>query len=56
MGAGHDHPSCIMTAKLQDGAFKKIIHEHGDYSAPNDLTMLEESIDKTLGTKKYIGK
>lgn len=52
--------SCASSARLAvvyaDGTEKTVDHYHGDMSAPQALTDLENRIDRILGTKAYIGR
>ena len=52
---GSDGPSCITTAIFADGSRKRINHNMGDESMPEQLTRLEDRIDAILGTGKYVG-
>jgi hypothetical protein len=50
-----DHPSAIIT--YADAAKKKTVqHYHGDRSAPEKLSQLEERLDELIGTGKWIGR
>lgn len=49
-----DHPDCITSIECEDGRSKSVYHYHGDYSAPEELSKLEDRIDAIVGTRKYI--
>jgi hypothetical protein len=50
-----DHPSAIVS--LDDGKRRKTVrHYHGDSSAPKALYALEDSLDRIIGTSKWIGR
>ncbi|HEX9102083.1 MAG TPA: DUF6438 domain-containing protein [Polyangia bacterium] len=50
-----DHPSAVVS--FDDGKRKKSIHHyHGDRSAPQALSELEDRIDELVGTARWIGK
>jgi putative hemolysin len=50
-----DMPSAI-TSLTVDGRTKRINHYHGDDSAPQALTMLENLVDETANTAQWIGE
>ena len=48
-----DAPGCSTSVEYDDGTFKSIDHYHGDPSAPEALTELEDEIDRILGVERY---
>ncbi|MFC2032125.1 DUF6438 domain-containing protein [Chloroflexota bacterium] len=48
-----DAPSVITSITL-DGKTKTIEHYHGDFSAPEELTELEDKIDEIVNSEKWI--
>ena len=48
-----DNPTAITTISFQ-GRKKTIVHYHGDKTAPEALSRLEDAIDETAGTKRWI--
>jgi len=48
-----DLPSCTTSVEYEDGHSKSVYHYHGDRSAPEELTELEDEIDWIIGTEKY---
>jgi len=48
-----DAPSVITSITL-DGKTKTIEHYHGDFSAPEELTELEDKIDEIVKSEKWI--
>ena len=46
-------PGCLTSIEYEDGSFKTIDHYHGDPSAPEALTELEDEIDRILGVERY---
>jgi hypothetical protein len=49
-----DMPSIITTVAL-DGRYKQIEHYFGDTSAPPELIMLEEELDRIVEIERFIG-
>ena len=50
-----DLPYVISSVTLSDGTTKRIEHYHGDGSAPDELTDLENLIDETANTAQWVG-
>jgi hypothetical protein len=48
-----DAPGCLTLIEYEDGSFKSIVHYHGDPSAPDALTELEDEIDRIVGVERY---
>jgi hypothetical protein len=48
-----DAPGCLTSVEYEDGSSKSIIHYHGDPSAPDTLTELEDEIDRIVGAERY---
>src|SRR5215210_1263108 len=48
-----DAPSCMTSIEYEDGSSKSVDHYHGDPSAPNALTELEDEIDRIVGVERY---
>jgi hypothetical protein len=46
-------PSCLTSVEYDDGGSKSIVHYHGDPSAPDALTELEDEIDRILGVERF---
>ena len=46
-------PGCLTSIKYEDGSSKSIDHYHGDPSAPDALTELEDEIDRIVGVERY---
>jgi len=46
-------PGCVTSIEYEDGTSKSIDHYHGDPSAPDALTQLEDEIDRILGVERY---
>ena len=46
-------PGCLTSIEYEDGSSKSIDHCHGDPSAPDALTELEDEIDRILGVERY---
>lgn len=51
-----DHPYVITSITLADGTTKQINHYHGDFSAPEALTALEDRIDEVAGSAQWVGE
>lgn len=51
MGAT-DMPSAILTLRV-NGQTKRVVHYHGDFSAPEELTRLELLIDEITNTAQW---
>ena len=51
-----DNPYVITSITFSDGTTKRIEHYHGDLSAPEELTALEELIDDTANVAQWVGK
>ncbi|MGB7604538.1 MAG: DUF6438 domain-containing protein [Lutisporaceae bacterium] len=49
-----DHPSCITTVKYLNGEIKTVDHYLGHFLVDKKLSEFENSIDRILGTKKYV--
>lgn len=47
-------PSCLTSIEYENGYCKSVEHYHGDRSAPEELTRLEERIDAIAGINKYV--
>jgi hypothetical protein len=48
-----DAPGCSISVEYDDGSSKSVIHSHGDPSAPDALTELEDEIDRITGVERY---
>ena len=48
-----DAPGCLTSVEFDDGSSKSIVHYHGDPSAPDTLTELEDEIDRIVGVERY---
>jgi hypothetical protein len=48
-----DAPGCLISVEYDDGSSKSVIHCHGDPSAPDALTELEDEIDRITGVERY---
>ncbi len=48
-----DAPGCLTSIEYEDGSSKSIDHYHGDPTAPNALTELEDEIDRIVGVERY---
>jgi Domain of unknown function (DUF6438) len=48
-----DAPGCLTSIEYEDGSSKSIDHCHGDPTAPNALTELEDEIDRIVGVERY---
>jgi hypothetical protein len=48
-----DAPGCLTSIEYEDGRFKSIDHYHGDPTAPDALTELEDEIDRIVGVERY---
>src|SRR5215208_1158815 len=48
-----DAPSCLTSIEYEDGTSKSVDHYHGDPSAPDALTELEDEIDRIVGVERY---
>ena len=48
-----DAPS-VITSIIIDGKTKSIEHYHGDFSAPEALTQLEDKIDEIVNSNQWI--
>src|SRR5918992_3320780 len=48
-----DAPGCLTSVEYEDGSSKSIVHYHGDPSAPDALTELEDEIDRMVGVERY---
>jgi hypothetical protein len=48
-----DAPGCLTSVEYEDGSSKSIVHYHGDPSAPDTLTELEDEIDRIVGAERY---
>ena len=46
-------PGCLISIEYEDGSSKSVDHYHGDPSAPDALTELEDEIDRILGVERY---
>jgi len=46
-------PGCLTSVEYDDGSSKSIDHYHGDPSAPDGLTDLEDEIDRIVGVERY---
>jgi hypothetical protein len=51
-----DAPGCVTSIEYEDGSFKTVDHYHGDPSAPDTLTELEDEIDRIVGVERYIAQ
>ena len=47
-------PSCLTSIEYEDGSSRSVDHYHGDPSAPDALTDLEDEIDRILGVERYM--
>lgn len=50
-----DMPYVITSLTLSDGTTKTIMHYHGDFSAPEALTEIEDLIDQTADVAQWVG-
>ena len=50
-----DMPSATTSITI-GGKIKTIIHYHGDFSAPDELTALEDKIDEIVSTDQWVGQ
>jgi hypothetical protein len=48
-----DAPGCLTSIEYEDGSSKSIDHYHGDPTAPDALTELEDEIDRIVGVERY---
>jgi Domain of unknown function (DUF6438) len=48
-----DAPGCSISVEYADGSTKIIAHLHGDPTAPDALTDLEDEIDRITGVERY---
>ena len=48
-----DAPGCLTSITYEDGSSKSIDHYHGDPTAPEALTELEDEIDRIVGVERY---
>jgi hypothetical protein len=48
-----DSPGCLTSIEYEDGSSKSIDHYHGDPTAPDALTELEDEIDRIVGVERY---
>jgi Domain of unknown function (DUF6438) len=48
-----DTPGCLTSVEYDDGSSKSIDHDHGDPTAPDALTELEDEIDRIIGVERY---
>jgi hypothetical protein len=48
-----DAPGCLTSIEFEDGSSKSIDHYHGDPTAPDALTELEDEIDRIIGVDRY---
>jgi len=48
-----DTPGCLTSVEYDDGSSKSIDHDHGDPTAPDALTELEDEIDRIIGVDRY---
>src|SRR5215204_7150284 len=48
-----DAPSCLTSIEYEDGSSKSVDHYHGDPTAPDALTELEDEIDRIVGVERY---
>jgi len=46
-------PGCLTSIEYEDGSAKSIDHYHGDPTAPDALTELEDEIDRIVGVERY---
>src|SRR5215211_2178790 len=46
-------PGCLTSVEYDDGTSRSIDHYHGDPSAPDALTELEDEIDRIVGVERY---
>jgi hypothetical protein len=46
-------PGCLTSVEYDDGSSKSIDHYHGDPTAPDALTELEDEIDRIVGVERY---
>ena len=46
-------PGCLTSVEYEDGGSKSVEHYHGDPSAPDALTELEDELDRILGVERY---
>jgi hypothetical protein len=51
-----DLPYVISSITFSDGTTKTIEHYHGDFSAPEALTAMEQLIDQTANTTQWVGE
>jgi len=50
-----DMPSATTSITI-GGKTKTVIHYHGDFSAPDELTALEDKIDEIVSTRQWVGQ
>ena len=50
-----DMPSATTSITI-GGKTKTIIHYHGDFSTPDELTALEDKIDEIVSTRQWVGQ
>lgn len=50
-----DMPSCITSVRLEDGRYRKIIHEYGADYYPSVLKTFENKVDRIIGIETYVG-
>lgn len=48
-----DAPSCLTSVEYDDGSSRSVVHYHGDPSAPDALTELEDEIDRIVGVERF---
>jgi hypothetical protein len=48
-----DAPRCLTSIEYEDGSSKRVDHYHGDSTAPDALTELEDEIDRIVGVERY---
>jgi hypothetical protein len=51
-----DLPYVITSITYADGTTKRVEHYHGDQSAPEVLTQLEDRIDETANSAQWVGQ
>jgi hypothetical protein len=51
-----DLPTVITSITFADGTTKRVNHYHGDQSAPDVLTELEDRIDETANSAQWVGQ
>ncbi len=52
-GGTTDAPGCLISVEYADGTTNSIAHLHGDPTAPDALTDLEDEIDRITGVERY---